>query len=443
MIKIRRGLDLPINGAPQQTISEAKSVRSVALVGFDYNGMKPTMAVRVGDVVKRGQIVFEDKKNPGVVFTAPASGTVSQINRGARRVFESLVIDVEGDEGVDFGAQPNIDALSREEIESKLIQSGMWTAFRTRPFSKVPAPGSEPSSIFVTAMDTHPLAADPRVVIAERKAEFALGLSLLEKLTKGRVFVCQTDEENLAKETAQIEIARFGGKHPAGLAGTHIHFLDPVSANKTVWSIGYQDVIALGALFETGQLDVSRVIALAGPQVTEPRLVRTRLGANLHELTAGELSDGDNRIVSGSVLGGRTSTETVGYLGRYHSQVSVLLEGHERPMLHYAGLGVNRYSSTPVFLSSMFKKLYNMTTSCNGSERAIVPIGNYERVMPLDILPTQLVRALVVKDTEQAQALGCLELDEEDVALLTFVCPGKHEVGSILRDNLLTIEKEG
>ena len=442
MIKIRRGLDLPISGSPEQAIGEVNPIHTVALVGFDYNGMKPTMAVREGDIVKRGQVVFSDKKNDGVVFTAPASGKVTAVNRGARRVFESLVIEVEGDEAVDFGVV-DVAAATRETLEEKLVASGLWTAFRTRPYSKVPALGSQPNSIFVTAIDTNPLAADPRIVIAEQKADFALGLSALEKLTKGRVYVCQNDGENLAKETAQIEIARFGGKHPAGLAGTHIHHLDPVTASKTVWSIGYQDVIAFGKLFATGKLDASRVIALAGPQVNQPRLVRTILGASLDQLTAGELKEGVNRIVSGSVLGGRTAEGATSFLGRYDNQVTVLLEGYERPMLHYAGLGANRFSTTPVYLSSLFNKLYDMTTSCNGSERAIVPIGNYERVMPLDILPTQLIRSLVVKDTEAAQQLGCLELDEEDVALLTFVCPGKHEIGPMLRDNLTTIEKEG
>jgi len=445
MIKIRRGLDLPISGSPEQAVAEGNLVKTVALVGFDYNGMKPTMTVREGDVVTCGQVVFEDKKNPGVVYTAPASGKVVAINRGHRRVFESLVINVEGDEAVDFGAVENVASVTREQAQEKLVASGLWTAFRTRPYSKVPALNTTPNSIFVTAIDTNPLAADPRVVIAERKKEFANGLALLEKLTDGRVFVCQDGGENLAKETSQVEIARFGGKHPAGLAGTHIHYLDPVSATKTVWSVGYQDVIAIGALFATGKLDVSRVVSLAGPQVKNPRLVRTRLGANLNDLTAGELAEGDNRIVSGSVLGGRTASDNaaINFLGRYHVQVSSLLEGHERPVLHYIGLGLNRFSATPVYMSSLFKKLYNMTTSCNGSERAMVPIGNYERVMPLDILATHLLRAIVVADTESAQQLGALELDEEDLALLTFVCPGKHEFGPILRDNLTKIELEG
>jgi len=227
-------------------------------------------------------------------------------------------------------------------------------------------------------------------------------------------------------------------------AGTHIHHLDPVSATKTVWTIGYQDVTAIGHLFLTGTLYTERVVALAGPRVESPRLLRTRLGANLNELSAGSLIGTENRIISGSVFGGRTAEGPFAYLGRYSNQVSVLLEGNDRPMLHYLSAGVNKFSTLGIYLSSLFEgKKFGFTTTTNGSERAMVPIGSYENIMPLDILPTQLLRSLIVGDTEMGQKLGCLELDEEDLALCTFVCPGKYEYGPILRDNLTRIEQEG
>ena len=232
--------------------------------------------------------------------------------------------------------------------------------------------------------------------------------------------------------------------HPAGNAGTHIHHLDPVSATKTVWTVGYQDVIAIGQLFTTGQLNAERVVALAGPQVEKPRLVRTRLGASLEELTAGEMKAGENRVISGSVFGGRTAAGAYAFLGRYHNQVSVLLEGRSRDMLHYLRAGFDRFSTLGIYISSLMPgKKYDFDTTTNGSERAMVPVGNYERVMPLDILPTQLLRSLIVGDTDMAQKLGCLELDEEDLALCTYVCAGKYEYGPILRNNLTRIEKEG
>lgn len=447
MIEIRRGLDLPITGKPEQTIAPGPQVRSVAVIGADYHGMRPTMAVQVGDRVKLGQELFSDKKNPGVIYTSPGAGTVAAINRGPRRVLQSVVIDLEGDEEETFASYSaeELASLNRDKVQENLIRSGQWVALRTRPYSKVPAPDSVPNSIFVTAIDTQPLAADPKVVIAEAIEDFNNGLAVLSRLTDGKIFVCTAPDANLDIKTGgQIEVHHFSGVHPAGNAGTHIHFLDPVSARKTVWTIGYQDVIAYGRLFTTGKISVERIIALGGPQVKEPRLLRSRLGANLDELVAGQLEAGENRVISGSVFGGRNAMGPFAYLGRYHNQVSVLVEGRERPLLHYLTLGSNRFSALPLYLSHFFKsKRYNFTTSTNGSERAMVPVGSYERVMPLDILPTQLLRALIVGDTETAQALGCLELDEEDLALCTFVCPGKYEYGPILRDNLTRIELEG
>lgn len=446
MIRIKRGLDLPITGAPEQRIEAARPVRSVAVIGFDYHGMKPTMSVQVGDRVKLGQVLFSDKKTPGVHFTAPGAGVVSAIHRGEQRVLQSVVIDLDGDDAVEFASYSDaqLEALSAEQVRENLQQSGLWAALRTRPFSKVPAVDSTPASIFVTAIDTHPLAADPAVVIAESAEDFARGLRVLARLAK--VFVCTAADAKIpGAGLANVQVEQFAGPHPAGLAGTHIHFLDPVDAHRTVWTIGYQDVIAIGKLFVTGRLSVERVVALAGPMVDKPRLVRSRLGASLDELTAGELTTGKKvRVISGSVFGGRTSRGACAWLGRYHQQVSCLEEGTEREMLHYLRPGVDKHSVLNLYVSKLISgKLFDFTTSTNGSPRAMVPVGNYEEVMPLDILPTQLLRYLIVGDTEMAQKLGCLELDEEDLALCSYVCAGKYEYGPILRDNLTRIEKEG
>lgn len=445
MINIKRGLDLPIAGAPAQRIEAGRPVRSVAVVGFDYPTMKPTMAVQVGDRVKLGQIFFSDKKSEGVHYTAPGAGVVSAVHRGEKRVLQSVVIDLEGDEEVTFTSYSpaQLDGLSGEQVRENLQQSGLWTALRTRPFSKVPAVDATPASIFVTAIDTHPLAADPAIIIAEQPEAFEAGLKVLTNLAK--VFLCKAPNASLPGESlAKVQVESFNGPHPAGLAGTHIHFLDPVSASKSVWAIGYQDVIAVGKLFTSGRLSVERVVALAGPVVEQPRLVRARLGANLDELTAGELQPGANRVVSGSLLGGRTAHGAFAYLGRYHQQVSCLREGKEREMLHYMRPGVDKHSILNIYISKLMAgKKFAFSTSTNGSPRAMVPVGNYEEVMPLDVLPTQLLRALIVGDTEVAQKLGCLELDEEDLALCSYVCAGKYEYGPILRDNLTRIEKEG
>lgn len=447
MIKIRRGLDLPISGSPEQTIVNGPKAHSVAVIGADYHGMKPTMSVQVGDKVKLGQLLFSDKKTEGVKFTAPAAGTVTAINRGPRRVFESVVINVEGDEAVSFEqfSADSFSTLSRDQVASNLIDSGLWTALRTRPYSKVPAIDSAPAAIFVTAIDTNPLAANPEVIIGEAAEDFSNGLTLLSKLTEGNVYLCKAPGSNIpAGSDSKVVVKEFGGVHPAGNAGTHIHNVEPVSTSKTVWTIGYQDVIAIARLFATGKLSTDRVVSLAGPQVEKPTLVRTQVGASLVELTADKLKSGENRIVSGSVFGGRTAANSFAYLGRYHNQVSVLLEGRDRPLLHYLRPGFNYFSIMGIYVSKLLgKKEFDFTTTTMGSERAMVPAGNYERIMPLDILPTQLLRALIVGDTDVAQKLGALELDEEDLALCTFVCTGKYEYGPILRDNLTRIEKEG
>lgn len=444
MVNIKRGLDIPITGAPSPQISDMSSVRSVAIVGADYVGMMPTMKVAEGDRVIKGQALFADKKNPQVIFTAPVTGKVRAVNRGARRVFESLVIDCEANstESVSFKSynRDQIANLNREGVIEQLVASGLWTAIRTRPFSKVPDPTTIPSAIFVNAMDTNPLAVNPELVIKEEQIAFEDGLALVSKLAD-KFYVCKAGDAQFS--TGKFNAHEFSGVHPAGLVGTHIHFLHPASASRTVWHLSYQDVIAIGKLFATGVLDSTRVIALAGSGVKQPRLVKTILGASLTDMTTGELSGSDNRIISGSVLSGRHAQGVEAYLGRYHLQVSVIPEAKEREMLHYMKLGSHRFSALGVYLGRFLGKKFNMTTSTNGSTRAMVPVGVYETVMPLDILPTQLLRYLLVGDTDTAQALGCLELDEEDLALCTFVCPGKYEYGPILRDVLNRIEKEG
>lgn len=449
LIKLKKGLDLPISGVPEQRIHDAQTVQHVAVLGVDYIDLKPTMRVAEGDRVRLGQALFEHKKLPGVVVTAPGAGEIVAINRGARRVLQSVVIrldESEASEQFEAHDASALGALPAEKVVEQLCASGMWTALRTRPFSKLPDPATRPAAIFVTAADTNPLAADPALFLAEHPEAFASGLAVLSTLTAGKVWVCTRPGVSLpaGADAARVAQAQFDGPHPAGLPGTHIHFLEPVGAHRQVWYLNSQDVIAIGKLFTTGRPWTERVISLAGPQVTRPRLLRTRLGAHLGQLTEGELKPGTTRTISGSVFGGRTARDVFGYLGRYHQQVSCLLEGEEREFMHYLRAGTNKHSVMNIFTSKLNAgRLLDFTTTTNGSPRAMVPTGNYEEVMPLDILPTQLLRYLIVGDTEMAQKLGALELDEEDLALCTYVCAGKYEYGPILRENLARIEKEG
>ena len=336
--------------------------------------------------------------------------------------------------------------LTADKVKENLLASGLWTALRTRPYGKIPSVDSKPNSIFVTAIDTSPLAADPSIIIKERANDFQNGLSVISRLTDGSVYLCKATRADISAGNSGADVAEFSGPHPAGLPSTHIHKLDPVNAEKFVWHLDYQAVMAIGALFTTGKLNVERVVALAGPSVKNPRLVRARVGACTDELVAGELQDGENRVISGSILYGHKAADWAAYLGCYNNQVSVLKEGRDRELFGWIVAGRNKYSAMNVYTSSVDKKFgrkFPLTTDKNGSDRAIVPVGVYETVMPLDILSTPLLKALVIGDTDQAQQLGCLELNEEDVALFTFVDPGKHDFAPVLRANLTKIEKEG
>jgi Na+-transporting NADH:ubiquinone oxidoreductase subunit A len=449
--QLRRGLDLPLAGDPQQTIHPAPACTHVGLLGEDQIGLKPTFHVEPGARVRRGQLLFEDKKTPGVRYTAPAAGVVSAIHRGERRAFQSLVIAVDGDDAADaqlpFASYRSTAPakLTADEVRALLVEAGLWPALRARPFSRVPDPASSPRALFVTAIDTRPHAPSVDLVLADRMADFQAGVTCLAKLVNGPTYVCVGPNSTVtapAVEGVRLEV--FDGPHPAGNAGTHIHFLSPVDLERTVWHIGYQDVAAIGRLFTSGRLDVERVIALAGPAVTRPRLLRTRLGAATAGLTQGELAAGTLRIVSGSVLDGRTAAgDAHGYLGRYHLQLSVLAEATEREFFGWMTPGADKFSVWGVVLGAWRRHArLALNTTTNGGSRAMVPIGSFERVMPLDLMPTFLLRALLMKNDERAEALGALELDEEDLALCTFVCPGKAEYGPLLRQALARIEKE-
>ncbi len=453
--KFRKGLDLPIQGSPRQTIEEAPVGESVAVIATDYVGLKARMEVQVGDTVERGQLLLEDRKNPGVLFTAPAAGTVKAINRGAKRALLSVVIDLSDAEKAGKGEDEHVtfesysgkgaDELSREDVAALLKESGEWSALRQRPFSTVPAVDSEPHALFINAMDTHPLAPDLDLVYAEHREAFDLGVTLLSKLTSGKTYLCSGGSSKVTHGATPAQTEVFDGPHPAGTSGLHIHTLAPASAKRASWYIGLQDVVAIGKLFQTGKLFVERVYSLAGPVVKDPRVLRTRRGVSTDLLTEGQYKDCEPRIVAGSVFGGRQATgDVTGYMGRFTNQVTVLAEGREREFLGWLGLGENRFSVIPAFFSKAFpNKTFAFTTNNMGSHRAIVPIGMYEKVMPMDLMPTFLLRSLAVGDLERAIELGCLELDEEDLALCSFVCPGKNDYGPMLRSVLTTIEKEG
>jgi Na+-transporting NADH:ubiquinone oxidoreductase subunit A len=446
-IKIKKGLNIPIKGEPEKAISDGAEVTTVAAVATDVSGIRPRMAVQVGDRVRLGQVLYHDKRNPQVPFTAPGAGEVVAINRGARRALQSVVIRLEGDDAESFKAwdASQLETLDSEEVRGTLVASGLWTTLRTRPFSRIPAPDATPAAIFVTAIDTNPLAVDPAFFIERDPEAFDNGLKVLSRIAECPIYLCTAPDSGIrCPHPEQFHHAEFDGPHPAGLVGTHIHFLMPVGKTRTVWHIGYQHVMAVGRLFTTGRLPTERMITLCGPMALRPRILRTRIGASTVDLLEGETAPGNLRVISGSVLGGHRAAGPLAYLSRYQTQLTVLEEYRDREFLAWMMPGVDRFSLTRTFASTLLHSgKFNLTTTQNGSPRAMVSTGAFESIMPLDVLATPLLKALLVEDTDRAQELGCLELAEEDLALCSFVCNGKHDYGAYLRMNLNEIEVNG
>lgn len=411
--KIKRGLQFSKEGAPVENLVHAEcSVNTAALLGADCPGLRPALTVAPGDRVTAGQIVFTDRKNPDVAFAAPLSGRVASIGYGPRRTLSAFVIEAEAsepDEVADHHSDTaSIDDASNEGVRQTLLKRGFWPAFQTRPFGGIPAPDATPAAIFVNATQISPRAPAPWVVLERRKAEFQLGVELLTRLTDGPVYVCQAPEDTLYTFSDRVKGAFFSGTRAAGLSGTHIDRLHPASLDHQVWSIGYQDVAAIGHLFQTGQYLPDRLISISGPRAAKPKLVRTCLGGCIRDICSGEFAPQSGRptarILSGDALTGREAD----YIGRYHQQITIM----DRP----SDKSVWRWLSGP-----------------SAAQGVIVPTGALEQALAIDVLPVPLMRALSVGDSEAAERLGCLALVEEDVAALTELCTSGADYGVLLR----------
>jgi len=409
-LNITGGFQIVVPGPPTQEIQAANTIREVGTPSMDLWGIRAEVLVSEGDTVAAGTALFRDRKRPQICFTASVAGTVSAISIGDQRRLNSLAITVGGGDHRQFKLPARAD---RELMQALLLESGLWPSFTARPFGRIPDPGSAPDAIFVTALDTQPLAADARVVLAEGREDFARGAVCLTPLTEGPVFVCQAPGEPLVHEDDRLRCVEVAGAHPAGLAGTHVNRLFPLHSGRTVWQIHYQDVMAIGALMRSGEVSGQRVIALAGEGVLRPRLVRVPRGADLEDLVRGEVTEGAMQIVSGSPLSGRPSR----FLGRHHWQVTVL----PRPAAtaRRGWLGQHARALKPA---------------------SVIATAALDRSLALDIPVAPLVRAISVGDTETAARLGCLELLEEDMALITYTSGGAQDFASLLRETLDVLE---
>ena len=409
-ISIRRGLAIPLRGTPEQKVCPGNRVQTIGFDGADYSDMRPEILVGEGDNVAAGAPLFRDRNRRDIQFTSPAAGVVERIVFGPRRRLASFEIRVGGGDAVRFVIPAAPDRSGARQL---LLESGLWTGFRVRPFGRIPDPGSAPEAIFVAAIDTYPLAVDPTAVLDDVRGAFARGIELLGLLTDGPVFICQGPGEDLVRSSPNIRCVQFAGPHPAGLPGTHIHRLQPVRPGRCVWQVHYQDVVSIGLLLETGKLAGDRVISLAGPGVRRPRLVRVPAGSSLDELVEGELEEGGTQILSGSAIAGRRSR----FLGRHHWQVTVLLDGQARRRYGWLSSILALRQTEPVIPSEALEQAF-------GLGRPIVP----------------LLRALSVGDVETAARLGCLELLEEDLALAAYASGGGQDFPALLRSALDSLE---
>lgn len=410
-IMLRHGLTVPLPGPPEQAVEDVPAPARVALLGADMPGIRPELLVAEGERVAAGQPLARDRRRPGIVFTAPVAGHVEEIALGARRRLASLVIAAEGDESRD-AAPPEL--LDRDAATALLLHAGLWPALSTRPFGRIPDPGAVPAAIFVTAVDTRPHAPDPRVVLAGAEEAFARGVTLLGLLTDGPVHLCQAPGPPLAPPEGRTRVVEVAGPHPAGLPGTHVRALAEVAPATPVWQIGYQDVAAIGTLLMTGAPVRHRVVALSGPGIRVPRLVRVPLGADLHELARREMTPGDKTILSGSVLGGRESR----WLRRGDLQVTVLDRRPAAGRRHWLLAALDR-AARPA---------------------PLIPTAALDAALAADFAAVPLLRAISIGDAGTAEKLGVLALLEEDMALPTYAAGSGVDFAPLLRRVLDGIE---
>ncbi|MBD3421958.1 MAG: Na(+)-translocating NADH-quinone reductase subunit A [Chitinivibrionales bacterium] len=447
--KIGKGLDLKLAGAPQTEVTSAPRPQRVGIHPTEFRGVKPKLLCKEGETVKCGQSLFFDKRNPDVHFAAPAGGRIESVNYGPRRIIESIVIKPDWDAAdVQFGtrSKSDISKMSREEALKLLLDSGAFVSFRQRPFDKIPDPSRAPKSIFITAMNSAPNAGDPAFMLKERGEELQLGIHLLTKLTDGKVHLCY-DPQRDVETFAGLEGAQhhsFAGKHPKGLVGTHIHFVDPIKKGDIVWYLDAWHVYAIGWLLQRGTCCTEKVIALAASGVAQPRYIKTMVGAPLKPIIADSLKQGEMRLIAGTALFGETKSED-DYLPFYESNLQAIPEGRRRHFMGWAMPGFNAYSaSSNVFASSLAPgKVWNFDTNLNGGHRTIVWTDVYDQVMPLDIYTNFLVKAILADEVDETEQLGLLEVSDEDFALATYLCPSKVDISAIIRRGLDVIEKEG
>jgi Na+-transporting NADH:ubiquinone oxidoreductase subunit A len=444
-VKLKRGLNIRLTGAAGKSLTGEIPSALFSIRPSDFPSITPRLFVKPGDQVSAGTALFHDKVREELRFASPVSGTVKAVNRGEKRIILEVVIEREGDDYVQFG-KTDPSSITRKEIKDRLLEAGLWPVIRQRPYHIIANPAATPKSIFISGFDSAPLAPDLNFIAENtNKPDFQTGLDVLKKLTDGNVNLVlegSSTPAEILKNAAGVEIHRFTGPHPAGNVGIQIHHIDPVNKGDSVWYVNLQDVAVIGTLFNQGIYKHDRIIALAGSEVTTPQYYRTRSGASVGEIIKGNIKDGKVRVISGNVLTG-TAVGAGGNLGFYDNMITVIPEGDYFEFFGWALPGLNKFSFSKTFLSSLSgKKDFRLDTNLHGGHRAFVLTGQYEKVVPMDIYPMQLLKAILAEDIDNMENLGIYEIAEEDFALCEFICPSKTEIQAIVRKGLDLMVKE-
>ncbi|MGC8865936.1 MAG: Na(+)-translocating NADH-quinone reductase subunit A [Bacteroidales bacterium] len=443
VIKIRKGLDLPLVGEAEKVII-GYTARTYAVKPIDFPGLVPRLLVKEGDGVKAGSPLFADKTNERVILTSPVSGRVVEIVRGEKRKLLEVRIEKSDTEEFESFRKANPNALSADEIKEELLKSGLWPLIRQRPYAVVANPADHPKAIHISAFDTAPLAPDYDFILHGKGDEFQTGLDALVKLAP-KVHLNVRAGEDVSKvllDAKNVQINTFEGPHPAGNPGIQIHHIDPVNKGEVVWYLRATDVLLIGRLFLEGRYRPEKIVSLTGGGVKKPQYLKMTAGASMEGIASQYIKEGDYRIISGNVLTG-TNIGHNGYLGFYDWQITVIKEGKHHEFFGWALPGTDKLSASRTFLSRLFpNKKFDPDTNMHGGERAFVLTGQYEKVLPMDIYPVYLIKAILAQNIDKMEQLGIYEVAEEDFALCEFVCASKIEVQSIIRQGLYLMRKE-
>ncbi len=447
IIKLKKGLDIKLLGVSEKIFIKSSLSNTYAIKPTDFSVVVPKLDVQVDDEVLAGTQLFHDKKNPKIVFVSPVSGKVEAINRGERRKIIEIIIKTDNEikykQSREFGIE--LEKISKNELTDKLLQAGLWPFIRQKPFNIIANPDDDPKAIFISGFDTAPLSPDYDFILHNEEKSFQKGIDALSKLTSGKIYLSVNAEfpvSKLYKQVKGLEIYKFLGHHPSGNVGIQIHHISPINKGEKVWFVNPQDIVTIGRFVETGIYDASKTIALCGSEILKPRYYKIINGTSIKNIIKDNTTQNKLRFISGNVLTG-TKIPANGYIGFYDSQITVIPEGDQYQFMGWAAPGFKKFSNSRVFLSALTpNKKYKLNTNLSGEERAFVVSGQYEKVLPMNIFPVFLLKAILANDIDRMEKLGIYEVCEEDFALCEFVCTSKIKVQSIISKGIDMMLKE-